>query len=245
MAKKVLTQNLLEPLDGVTAASIDINTGTGNLTIDGLASREQFLATGTVEYMQGQNPPAPSLITNNGQTTFTLKAEGGRQPSFRMPWSACNAATTWQIHLNPKVSADISAHSGGGNVKLDLAGMVANRACADSGGGNLDVAMPDNVANLDVTAKSGGGNVTVEIGRGTTGSSSIHAQSGAGNVAVRLPSGLAARIQASTGMGKLIIAPQFGKVDDKTYQSPDYDSALDRVEITLKSGAGNVSVTTK
>ncbi len=245
MTKKVLVHDLSAPLDGAITASVDVNTGTGNLTIDGLASSEQFLATGMVEYMQGQNPPAPSLITNNGQATLTLKAEGGRQPSFRMPWSACNAATTWQIHLNPKVPAEITAHSGGGNVKLDLAGMVVNRACADSGGGNLDVAMPDNVANLDVTAKSGGGNVTVEIGRGTTGSSRVHAQSGAGNVAVRLPSGLAARIQASTGMGKVIMAPQFGKVDDKTYQSPDYDSASDRVEITIKSGAGNVSVTMK
>jgi hypothetical protein len=46
-------------------------------------------------------------------------------------------------------------------------------------------------------------------------------------------------------MGKVIMAPQFGKVDDKTYQSPDYDSASDRVEIKVKSGAGNVSVTMK
>jgi len=43
-------------------------------------------------------------------------------------------------------------------------------------------------------------------------------------------------------MGKVIIDPKFTKVDDHTFQSPDYDSAVDKIEITVKSGAGNVSV---
>ncbi len=245
MAKKVLVQNLSQPLGGVKTARVDINTGTGNLTIDTLIGGAPVLANGTVEYMEGQDPPTPSVSTSNGETTFALKAEGGRRPSFRMPWSACNALTHWQIHLNPAVASDLTAHSGGGNVRLQLAGMAVARVCADSGGGNLDVTLPENVANLDVTAKSGGGNVTVEIGDGTKGSSGVLAQSGAGNVAVRLPAGLAARIHAATGMGKVIMAPQFSKIDDKMYQSPDYDSAPDKVEITVKSGAGNVSVNTK
>lgn len=245
MAKRMLTHNLSEPLDGATTASIDINTGTGNLTIDGLASGGQLLATGTVEYMEGQDPPTPRASTSHGQATFALKAEGGRRPSFRMPWSACNGATTWQIHLNPAVSSDITAHSGGGNVKLHLAGMVVARVCADSGGGNLEVVLPENAARLDVAARSGGGNVVVEVGSGAIGSGTVDAESGAGNVTVRVPSGLAARIHATTGMGKAIIDPRFTKLDAGLYQSLDYDSAVDKVEISIKSGAGNVSVIIK
>ncbi len=245
MAKKVLVRDLLQPLNGVRSAKVDVNTGTGNLTIDALTAGEPVLASGTLEYMESQEPPSPVVNTSIGQTTFTLKAEGGRRPSFRMPWSACNGETDWRIHLNPTVSSDITAHSGGGNVKLHLAGMVVTRVCADTGGGNLDVVLPENASNLDASAKSGGGNVTVEIGDGTKGGSTVQAQSGAGNVAVRLPAGLAARVHATTGMGKVIMAPQFSKVDDKLYQSPDYDGASDRVEITIKSGAGNVSVSQK
>ncbi len=245
MARKVLTYNLSKTLDGAISARFDIHTGTGNLTIDGLPGGEQLLASGTVEYVQGQNPPTPSVTTNNGQTTFTLKAEGGRQASFRLPWSACNALTNWQMHLNPRISSDITAHSGGGNVKLNLASMAVSRVCADSGGGNLEVILPENAARLDVAARSGGGNVVVEIAGGTRGSGTVEAHSGAGNVRVRLPSGLAARIHATTGMGKTIIDPRFTKLDGGIHQSPDYESAADRVEISIKSGAGNVSVITK
>src|SRR5512142_2572232 len=138
MAKKILTQNLSQPLDGASTATIDINAGTGNLTIDGLAS-DGLLAAGTIEYMEGQDPPLPRVQIGNRQAAFALKAEGARQPSFRMPWSTCNGATTWQIHLNPTVAANITAHTGGGNVKLDLAGMVVTRLSTEAGGGNLEV----------------------------------------------------------------------------------------------------------
>ena len=65
--------------------------------------------------------------------------------------------------------------------------MVITRVFADSGGGNMDVVLPDNAVSLDIAAKTGGGNVTVEIGSGTTGSNTVSATSGAGNVLVRVP----------------------------------------------------------
>jgi predicted membrane protein len=109
----------------------------------------------------------------------------------------------------------------------------------------MKVVLPDDSSNLDVTAKSGAGKVTVEMGSPVTGSNIITATSGAGNVVVRLPDHIAARIHAATGMGKVIVDSQFDKIDVNTYQSPDYESARDKVEITVNSGAGNVSVNTR
>ena len=109
----------------------------------------------------------------------------------------------------------------------------------------MDVVLPDNAANLNVTTRTGAGNETVEIGSGLKGSNIVNANSGAGNVVVRIPSGVAARIHATTGLGKAIVEPQFSSIDDTTYQSPDFDSATNKVEITLNSGAGNVIVNAK
>jgi hypothetical protein len=243
--KKVLTHNLSEPLVGATTALIDINVGDGNLTIDPLTGGEQVLASGTLQYLENQGLPTRTLVSGDGQATLTLRGGSAARPWFRFPWAACNGATEWQIHLNPTVSSDITTHSDGGNVKLNLAGMAVTRVSADTGGGNMDVVLPDNAANLSVTAKSGAGNVTVEIGSGTTGSNIVDANSGAGNVVVRIPSGMAARIQATTGLGKAIIDPQFGQIDKNMYQSPDFDTAANKVEITAKSGAGNVIVSAK
>jgi hypothetical protein len=244
MAKTVLTHNLSEPLCGATTAKVNVDVADGNLTIDRLTSGEQVLASGTLQYLENQGLPTRSVDINNGQAALTLKARSTGRAWFHLPWAACSGATEWQIHLNPSVQSDLTAHSGGGNVKLVLAGMAITRVSADTGGGNMDVILPDNAANLGVNAKTGGGNVSVEIGNGITGSNIINAKSGAGNVVVQIPSGIAARIYATTGLGKAIIDPRFSKTDN-TYQSPDFDNAVNKVEITVHSGAGNVSVNTK
>jgi predicted membrane protein len=109
----------------------------------------------------------------------------------------------------------------------------------------MDIVLPENAANLDVAAKTGAGDVMVEIGSGTSGSSTISASSGAGNVTVQLPEGLAARIHMTSGMGKVVVDERFSKVDNDTYQTPDYDSAANKIEMTLSSGAGNVTVNPK
>jgi hypothetical protein len=245
MADNVLTDNLSEPLNGATAARVDIDAGTGHLTIDRLTGGEQVLAGGTLQYLEDQGLPTRSVSSDNGQATLTLRAGEVKRSWFRLPWSACGGEYEWQVHLNPRVSSDINAHSDGGNVKLNLAGMAVAHVMAETGGGNMDVTLPDNSANLSVAAKTGGGNVTVDMGRGITGSSTVEAGSGAGNVAVHLPGGIAARVHATSGWGKVVVDPRFSKIDEHTYQSPDYDSAADKVEITAQSGAGNVSVDTK
>lgn len=242
--KKVLTYNLSEPLCGATTAKVDIDTASGNLTIDNLTGGEPVLASGTLEYVENQQMPTRSVDINNGRATLTLKSTSIGRPLFHLPWSGCIAATNWQIHLNPDVQADITARSGGGNVKLDLSGMAVSRVSADTGGGNLEMILPDHAANLSVNAKTGGGNVTVEIGRGTTGSNMLNATSGAGNVEVHIPSGLSARIYATSGWGKEIVDQRFGNIDKHTYQSSDFEHAANKVEITVQSGAGNVIVNT-
>lgn len=240
--KKMLTYNLSEPLCEATTAKVDIDTASGNLTIDTLTEGEPVLASGTLEYVENQQMPTRSVAINNGQATLTLKSTSMGRPLFRLPWTGCIAATDWQIHLNPDVQADITARSGGGNVKLNLTGMTLTRVMADSGGGNLDVVLPDYTVNLSVTAKTGGGNVTVHLGNGIKGSNILTATSGAGNVEVRIPSGLAACIYATSGWGKEIVDSRFVNIDKHKYQSLDFDRAADKVEITVQSGAGNVIV---
>ncbi len=222
MAKNVLTDNFAEPLNGATTAKVDIHAGDGNLMIDRLTGGEQVLASGVLQYFENQGVPDRSVNASNGQAIFTLKGGAAGRPRFRLPWATCSGATEWQIRLNPTVPSDITVHSGGGNVKVNLAGMTITRVSADTGGGNVDVVLPDDAANLSVSAKTG-----------------------AGNVVVCVPSGMATRIHATTGLGKVTVDPRFSKTDKNTYQSSDFDSAANRVEITVHSGAGNVSVNTQ
>lgn len=244
MANKIITLNRSEPLGDAKMARFDIDTCTGNLTINQLPNSASLLASGMLEYPEKQDPPAWNLDVRDGLSTLVLKGTGSRQPGFRLPWAAYNGETSWQVQINPSISTEITAHSGGGNMKINLARMTITRVSADSGGGNLDLTLPDSASDLSVTAKSGGGNITVELGRGTTGRNTITATTGAGKVIVRLSPGLPAFIHADTGLGKVTVDPQYSLVEKNTYRSPGYDTAVDRVEINASSGAGNVSIIT-
>jgi hypothetical protein len=246
VTNNLLSETIAAPLDGATAASIDVSSGMSNLTIDALPRGEQVLASGSLQYYEKRGTPIQSVRSHHGRAVLTLRERDSTQrPWFRLPWDACIGRTDWQIHLNPIIASDITAHTGGGNVKLDLASLPVGHLSADTGGGNLDVLLPDHATNLSVTARTGGGNVAVEIGDDTSGGSTVEASSGAGNVVVRVPADLPARVQATSGLGKVVIDPRYSRLDSHTYQSPDYDDATSRVAITLKTGAGNVTVATK
>jgi hypothetical protein len=245
MSNELLTDELSAPLNGATSARVEIDTGTGNLTVDNLPAGTQVLASGALQYFEKQGRPTESFTSEGGQATVRLTATAAGRPWFRLPWTACMGGTEWQIHLNPNVSSEITAHTGGGNVKLNLADMALTGLSADTGGGNMDIVLPDHAADLHVVARTGGGNVTVEMGNAITGSNAVEATSGAGNVVVEVPRSIAARVSARTGLGKVIVEPRFSKIDTHTYQSADYADAADRLEITVSSGAGNVSISTK
>jgi hypothetical protein len=243
VAKNVLTDTFSESLNGAATARIEIDAGDGNLTIDRLGGGEQALATGALQYMENSDKPNRTFVTSNGRAALTLRSRNGGRRWFHVPWAACNGATDWHIYVNPGVPSDITAHSDGGNVKLNLAGMSVTRVSADTGGGNMDVVVPGSAANLSVTAKTGAGNVTVEVASGITGKNSVDAGSGAGNVVVRIPAGLAARVHAAAGLGGVTIDSRLSRTSPGTYQSPGFEGAADKVEITAKSGAGTVTVT--
>ena len=108
----------------------------------------------------------------------------------------------------------------------------------------MEVHLPDHATNLAVAARTGGGNVSVQIGGAITGSNTVEATSGARNVVVHVPDDIPARVHATSGLGKVAVEPRFSAIDRSTYQSSDYDDAVNKVDITVKTGAGNVTVTT-
>jgi hypothetical protein len=221
-SNELFTNVLSEPLPEARKANVQIIADDGNLTIDQLTNGEPVLASGTLQYFEKQGPPTRTLEVKDGHANLTVRGSRAQRPWFHLPWSACNGAHEWRIHLNPAISMDLLAHSGGGNVKLDLAGTTITSLSAVTGGGNIDVILPDILADLDVDINTGAGNATVQ-----------------------LPGGVEARIHASSGLGKVIVDPRFKKIAEKTYQSDGYDNAAQKVAIEATSGMGNVTISTR
>jgi hypothetical protein len=220
--KRTLTEDLAEPLGNATCAKLEVNAGDGHLTVDGLNGGEPLLVGGTLQYQEDQGAPTWSVSSLLEETTFTLEAAQARRQGPRLPWAGCNGLTEWSLHLNPDVSYDITALSNGGHLQLDLASLTVTRLVAGTGGGDIEITLPEDAGGLSVTAETG-----------------------AGNVGVSIPANVVARIHASTGLGKVEVDSRFTSTGNGTYQSVGYDGAASVLELTVSTGAGNVTISSR
>lgn len=222
MKNNLMTDDFVEPLNGEKSVTVEIHAGDGNLIIDSQVSDAQTLAKGTMQYFDNMGKPVRTIASKEDRVTLSLKGSETGQKWFRLPWAACNGATEWKIHLNPAAIVDLKAHSNGGNVNIDMAGMAISKVQVDTGGGNIDLVLPEKAGDLEIDARTG-----------------------AGNVSVNIPGNGPARIHATIGLGKTIIDPRFSLVEKNVFQSSDFDSSENKVELILNSGAGNIIVTSR
>jgi len=70
----------------------------------------------------------------------------------------------------------------------------------------------------------------------------MNARSGAATVRIRVPDGVAARIRPSLGAATLNVRGARFPWQGGTYQSPDYDTAANRVDLDIDAGAATIDV---
>src|SRR5262249_14811200 len=113
VTNRLLTDELSEPLTEARTATFDIDTGIGNLSIDGISPNPRTLVTGTLEYYEKQGKPTHFVQADHADILLSIKGKVGGRPWYQAPWARCMGGTDWQIHLSPLVVSDITAHTGG------------------------------------------------------------------------------------------------------------------------------------
>lgn len=123
----------------------------------------------------------------------------------------------WDIRLNPDVPTDLRLGTGVGQATLDLRDLTLTVLRIDTGVGESTVTLP------------GHGSFRAELNTGI-GATTIH-----------IPKGMAARIRFSTGIGASSVSGDYVKRAG-LWESPNWDSAVDRVEIHVSGGIGEIRV---
>lgn len=124
----------------------------------------------------------------------------------------------WDVRLSPDLPLDLEVRTGASDVELDLA--------------------PLSVPNLRVETGASGVSVTLPA----HGRTAARVAAGAANVELRVPPGVAARIRSSIGLAGLHVDRERFPQTEGGFASPGFDTAEDRVEISLEGGAANFSV---
>jgi hypothetical protein len=126
---------------------------------------------------------------------------------------------SWDIGIARSLPLELTLQGGASENDLDLTALRVTKLHIETGASSTRVRLP---------AEAGFTRVEVE--------------SGAASVVIHVPEGVAARIHTSGGLSSININTQrFPRVNG-TYQSPDYDSAENRIEMNLEMGVGSIEV---
>lgn len=128
------------------------------------------------------------------------------------------STSRWDIGLNPQIPIALRVNGGVGNGNLDLSALNLSSLNIDTGLGSLKVTTPK------------------------TGTTTLRMNGGIGSTTIIIPQGVAARIKIDQGIGSTRVdTSRFPRSGD-TYQSADYATATNRIDIVINGGVGSINI---
>ncbi len=206
------TEQAVIPLGGAASAHIRLQHGAGRLEVRGGAAPDQ-LVSGT--FGGGLDY---RLRPRGDGLEVDMRMRGGPWPDWG-PWNWGPGALDWSLALNGAIPLALDVETGASDTALDLSALRVT-----------DLRLKTGASSTDVTLPAGARYMRARV------------ESGAAALAVRVPAGVAARIRVEGALaGATVDSARFPRVGDG-YQSPDYDTAANRVEIEIKAAVGSVDV---
>jgi hypothetical protein len=137
--------------------------------------------------------------------------------TYGLPW--LDRESRWNVGLTGEVPLDLKVETGASRARLDL----------------LDVRL----RNLDLSC--GAADTRVRLPR-AAGATAVKAQSGAASLVLEVPTGVAARINIRMAIGSSQVDESRFPRTALGYESPDYATAPNRIDMDIQGGVGSVRV---
>jgi hypothetical protein len=203
------------PLQGATEARITITHGAGRLQVGGGAANDQLVqgrCTGGAAY---------EVRREGTLAQVNMRVEGPGLLLTLLPWKWPRArGAEWVLALNEGIPLMLKIQGGASDNRLDLSSLQVKELLVETGASATKLTLP-----------AGAGETQAEV------------SCGAGGVEIRIPSGVAARIHAESTMAETRIdRARFPRVSSGLYESPDYGTVGNRVELRAEVGLGSIEV---
>jgi hypothetical protein len=129
-----------------------------------------------------------------------------------------NGSLTWNVNLSKEIPINLDIDSSASTLKLNLDNLDLSSINIDINAGICDLKLPLPNGTLDATVKVNAATLNITI-----------------------PEGAAVKIQASSTIATLNVSHRFTK-SGNYYVTDNYDSASNRIELTIDTNVGTVSV---
>jgi hypothetical protein len=200
----------------------------GTILLDGASRAEIELQHGAGELVVGGGAGAGLLA--DGMFGGGLKYRSHRrgdaldvvmkmavEPVAFLNWSP--GGYDWDVRLSEDVPLVLKCETGASRSQLDLHDLKVTELKLETGASETQVTLP-----------------------ASAGYTRVKVQSGAARVDVKVPGGVAGRIKSSGALASIRIDETRFPGFDNRYQSPDYESAANKVDIEIETGVGAVTV---
>ena len=136
---------------------------------------------------------------------------------YGLPW--LSHASNWTVGLTAAVPLDLRVDGGASRAVLDLRDLRVRSLALQTGASETRVLLPR-----------------------AAGMTTVKAQAGAASLTFEVPGGVAARIRTRMALGSAQIDQARFLPSSGGYESPDFATAANRVEIEVEGGLGSVRV---
>lgn len=134
-------------------------------------------------------------------------------------WMGGFQGLIWDLRLNRQIPLKLILKTGASESNLDLKDLRVIDLKVETGASSIKIMLPANA-----------GLCTTKI------------ESGAASVVIQVPAGVAGKIYVQSGLSGINIDTSRFMRSGSYYESPDYASATNKVDIRIETGVGSVSV---
>lgn len=135
-----------------------------------------------------------------------------------VPFIGTTRGLDWNLRLSNEIPFTLELETGANQSVVDLREVRVTRLNVQTGASSTDITLPAS------------GHVTAE------------AHVGAAELKMRVPQGVAGRIRSQSGLAEIDVDRNRFPYLNGVYESPDFGTNPNRVDITIEAGVGKVSV---
>jgi hypothetical protein len=203
------------PLEGAISARVTISHGAGRLQVSG-GAEAGLLVQGT---FAGGLDQSVSRRADELDVKMRVRGEGLLMMLLPWKWAKVRGAE-WSMQLNEEIPLTLKIEGGASENLLNLADLQVRELEIETGASATKLTLPAGVGHTRVSVACG-----------------------AGGVDVRVPSGVAARVQVQSTMAEVKVdRRRFPQVNSGAYESPDYETAANKVDLAVDANLGSATV---
>lgn len=206
-------ERIVEEVGDLRSAQVELDMGAGEITLGSLQGDSSNLVEADIATGATTGRVDKRFNTSNGEGNLRLKSEG--RPSFL--WGR-REGNLWDVKLTQALPLTLRVKTGASRSTLDLTDLKVADLRLDVGAGTVALRMPG------------------------TGMTKAAVKAGAASVNIEIPPTMAARIHSQGGLSSFNIDEERFPRRGTYYESNNWNSATDRIELEIDAGVASVTV---